>query len=149
MVAIIFCGIQGSGKTTFYLERFFGTHIRISLDVLKTRHREEAFLRTCLETGQRFVVDNTNPTVAARRRYIEPALAAGYRVVGFFFKTPPQAALARNERRLGKERIPVSGVLGTYKRLELPTFVEGFSELYRVRSQAGRFSVEALDERAQ
>jgi transcriptional regulator with XRE-family HTH domain len=35
--AIIFVGIQASGKSTFYRERFFDTHLRINLDMLKTR----------------------------------------------------------------------------------------------------------------
>ena len=39
MQAVIFIGIQGSGKTTFYRDRFFNTHFRINLDMLKTRHR--------------------------------------------------------------------------------------------------------------
>ena len=40
MELIVFCGIQGSGKTTFYRERFFNTHLRISLDLVKTRERD-------------------------------------------------------------------------------------------------------------
>src|SRR4051812_8782542 len=37
MEAVILIGIQGSGKSTFYRERFFDTHVRVSLDLLKTR----------------------------------------------------------------------------------------------------------------
>ena len=40
--AVIFVGLQGSGKSTFYRERFFDTHVRLSLDMLKTRHRERS-----------------------------------------------------------------------------------------------------------
>src|ERR1043166_435764 len=64
MEAIIFIGIQGSGKTTFYRERFSDTYVRVSLDLLKTRSREKAFLETCWKTGQLFVIDNTNPRAA-------------------------------------------------------------------------------------
>ena len=91
-------------------------------------------------------MDNTSPTVAERRRYVEPARAAGFRVVGYFFTTTPRAALARNERRRGNERIPVAGVLGTYKRQEVPRLSEGFAALYRVHGERGEFFVEALDE---
>ncbi len=38
MEAVVFCGIQGSGKTSFYRERLLATHVRISLDLLRTRH---------------------------------------------------------------------------------------------------------------
>ena len=41
MEAVILIGIQGSGKSTFYRERFFDTHVRINLDMLKTRQREK------------------------------------------------------------------------------------------------------------
>ena len=42
MEAVILIGIQGAGKSTFYKDRFFNTHVRINLDMLKTRHREKS-----------------------------------------------------------------------------------------------------------
>jgi predicted kinase len=83
MEAVVLCGIQGSGKTTLYRDRFLATHVRVALDLLRTRAREEAFVRLCLETQQPFVVDNTNPTAADRRRYVEPARAAGFRTIAY------------------------------------------------------------------
>ena len=68
MEAIILCGLQGSGKTTLYRDRFLETHVRISMDLLRTRAREAALLEWCLRTRTRFVVDNTNPTAADRAR---------------------------------------------------------------------------------
>ena len=82
MEAVILCGVQGSGKTTLYRDRFLETHARISMDLLRTRPREAAFLRVCLETRMPFVVDNTNPTVAERARYLAPAREAGFKLVG-------------------------------------------------------------------
>ena len=41
MQLIIFIGIQASGKSTFYQQYFYHTHLRINLDMLKTRHREK------------------------------------------------------------------------------------------------------------
>jgi signal recognition particle receptor subunit beta len=58
MDAIIFIGIQATGKSTFYKEQFFKSHVRVNMDMLKTRHREKLLLRTCLEMKQPFVVDN-------------------------------------------------------------------------------------------
>lgn len=84
MHAIIFCGIQASGKSTFYREHFFNTHMRISLDLLRTRNRENRFLELCLQTQLPFVVDNTNPTAAERARYIALAKAARYKVTCYF-----------------------------------------------------------------
>jgi predicted kinase len=68
MQAIIFTGIQASGKSTFYRDQFFCSHLRINLDMLKTRHREKRIFETCLEVGQPFVVDNTNPTLEDRNK---------------------------------------------------------------------------------
>jgi predicted kinase len=132
MEAVILIGIQGSGKTTFFLQRFFETHVRISLDLVKTRGRAQALLETCLRTGQRFVVDNTNIRAQVRARYMAPAKAAGFRVIGYFFETPLPEALRRNRLRSGRAIIPVPGVIGTLKRLERPSTDEGFDELYVV-----------------
>lgn len=132
MEAVIFIGIQGSGKSTFYRDRFFETHVRISLDLLKTRPREHAFLRTCLQTGQRFVIDNTNARAAERAQYIHAAKAAGFRVIGYFFDTSLRDALRRNKLRSGRAVIPVAGVIGTLKRLERANWHEHFDELYTV-----------------
>jgi predicted kinase len=142
MEAVIFCGIQASGKTTFYRDRFFDTHVRISMDLLRTRRREQLLLAACLKGKQPFVVDNTNVTVAERARYIAPALAARFRVVGYFFATDPKAAFARNRARAGRAAIPAAGLFGTHKRLQAPTLDEGFERVYRVELAApGGFKV--------
>src|SRR4051794_3047266 len=129
MEAIVLCGVQGSGKSTFYRDRFSETHVRVSLDLLRTRTREAAFMMLCLETRQPFVVDNTNPTPAERRRYVEPARAAGFRVVGYLVEVDEVEALARNREREGARRVPAAGLVGTARRLLRPTPEEGFDEL--------------------
>ena len=47
MEGVIFIGIQASGKSTFYIENFFDTHVRISMDLLNTRNKELQFLHKC------------------------------------------------------------------------------------------------------
>ncbi len=143
MEAIIFIGIQASGKSTLYRDRFFRTHVRISLDLLRTRHREQRMLAACLETGQPFVVDNTNPTRADRARYVGIAHDARYRVVGYYFRSALTDSVARNEQREGTERIPVQGIRATHARLELPSMDEGFDALYFVRfDEQGKWTIE-------
>jgi predicted kinase len=133
MEAILFIGIQGSGKSTFFQQRFFQSHVRISRDLLKTRYREQLFLQACILSKQRFVVDNTNVTAADRAKYIQPASEAGFQVVGYFFDSAVREAIGRNQKRAGRAVIPVQGILGTYKRLQIPRHEEGFDLLYRVR----------------
>ncbi|HYN87859.1 MAG TPA: AAA family ATPase [Ardenticatenaceae bacterium] len=143
MEAVIFVGTQGAGKSSFFKERFFHTHVHVSLDVLKTRHREERILEVCLETQQPFVIDNTNPTRADRARYISAARANDFRVVGYYFQSRLQECLARNAQRQGQSRVPDVALLATHKKLQLPALVEGFDVLYYVRIDlAGQFVVE-------
>lgn len=145
MEAVIFTGIQASGKSTFYRERFFTTHVRINLDMLRTRHREQLLLRACIEGQQRFVVDNTNPTIAERAHYIVPARAAGFRIVGYYFSPDVGSSVRRNAGRTGRERVPPAAIRGTAKRLAVPSFAEGYDELYVVRiAQDGQFRVEEV-----
>jgi predicted kinase len=140
--AVVFCGIQASGKTSFYAQRFLHTHVRISMDLMRTRHRERRFLETCLATGQRFVVDNTNPTAAERESYVRASLASGYQVVGYEFVSTPREALARNAERAGRQQIPVAGVLATHKRFEPLTPAEGYSVMHLVQiTPDGGFTV--------
>jgi predicted kinase len=144
MEMVLLIGIQASGKSTFYKERFFDTHVRISMDLLRTRNRESIFMQVCLATQQRFVVDNTNPTVGERARYIEVAKKAKFRVIGYFFEPDPKASKERNEGRSKKQKIPPAGLFGTLKRLERPTVDEGFDSLYRVHAREGGFDIELL-----
>lgn len=106
MEAVIFVGLQGAGKSSFYRERFFHTHLRINLDQLRTRHRERRFMQVCVESRQRFVVDNTNPTRADRAVYIRAAKEAGFRVVGFYFQSRIEDCMRRNEQRPVPQRVP-------------------------------------------
>jgi predicted kinase len=140
MEAVVFTGLQGSGKSTFYKERFFSTHMRINLDLLKTRHREKRLLELCLETQLPFVVDNTNPDRADRARYIAPSAEAGFRIVGYYFQSRVEACLRRNSDRV--DRVPEAAILSTAKKLERPATVEGLDELWYVRIADGRFVVE-------
>jgi predicted kinase len=136
MEAIIFVGIQASGKSTFYRERFFDTHVRINLDMLKTRHRERILVQACISAQQRFVVDNTNVLIEERAKYIQAAKRAGFRVVGYFFQSHVPDSIRRNSQRTGKQFIPVKGIAGTAKRLQLPRFDEGFDDLRYVSINA-------------
>ena len=146
MEAVLFVGIQGAGKSTFYKERFFATHVRINLDMLKTRYREDVLLSACILAKQPFVVDNTNVRAAERARYIGPAREAGFRIIGYFFEPEIRASIARNARRPGKQAVPVKGLLGTVKRLQPPQPEEGFDRIYRVRlTPEHEFVVEEAD----
>lgn len=132
MEAVIFIGIQATGKSTFYAQRFAETHVRINLDLLKTRPREERLLLQCIRERKPFVVDNTNVLVRERARYISAAKGAGYLVIGYFFDTNLADALERNKQREGKAAIPWKGVVAKFRALQRPRYAEGFDRLFLV-----------------
>jgi predicted kinase len=146
MEAVIFCGIQATGKTTFFKEKFFRTHIRISLDQLNTRNKEQKFIDTCISTQQRYVVDNTNPTKDDRAKYILVAKANNFKVIGYYFQSGLNQALNRNSQRSGKENIPEIGIKGTFNKLEIPTYDEGFDELFFVKIGNNNFEIKEWED---
>lgn len=139
MEGIIFIGLQASGKSTYYKENFFNSHVRISLDLLNTRNKESKLLETCLGVQQKVVIDNTDPTQEDRAKYIEKFKAKKYKVIGYYFQSYLESSLRRNRQRTGKARIPDVGVFATHKKLELPKKEEGFDELFYIKIVDGEF----------
>lgn len=87
------------------------------------------------------MIDNTNPTIEERRRYIEMAKAEQFSVIGYYFESKIEDCIARNNQSLGK-KIPEKGIRGTHARLEIPKYQEGYDKLYYVKIKDGRFLVE-------
>lgn len=139
--AIVLMGLQASGKSTFYRQRFTDC-VHINLDTLHTRNKERLLLQECLEAGRPFAVDNTNLTAADRAVYIRAAREYGYRVEGYFLQSVLADCMERNRSRTGKARVPDVALLGSCRRLELPSAEEGFDRLYFVRTEKGTFTVE-------
>jgi predicted kinase len=142
MEALVLIGIPGSGKSTYYRRHLVDTHVRISLDMLGTKHRQTTLLTACVNAKISFVVDNTNVTRSERRPFILAAEEAGMAAVGLFFESKIEECLARNELRSGSSRLPTVGVRGRRNELELPSLTEGFARLSFVRiDSAGVFDV--------
>ncbi|MDO3410288.1 ATP-binding protein [Saccharibacillus sp. CPCC 101409] len=142
MECVIFTGIQASGKSTFYKERYVDTHLRLNMDMLRTRYREKLLLDALLEAKQPFVVDNTNPLPEDRHLYIEAAKSHRFTVVGFYFAPDYEESVRRNNLRTGKSFVREIGIRSVLKNLVPPAYGEGFDELYTVTSENGLFTVE-------
>lgn len=143
MEAIVLCGIQGSGKSTLYIERFFATHVRISRELLKTPHRESRILDVCLDQRQAFAVDNVNATPDDRGPYIGAARRAGFRTIAWFVNTPVAEAIARNAGRSERWQVPAEAILEAQSSLVAPSLEEGFDEIWHAWADGeGSFRVE-------
>lgn len=142
MELLLLCGIQATGKSTFCKQRFSDSHIRLNLDILRTRHREDLIFQACLAAKQPVVIDNTNPTVAERARYILPARTAGFRVGCYYFESRIADALRRNASRDPSLQVPEVGVKSTSAKLQIPTAAEGFDAMHYVRLTDSGFDVQ-------
>ena len=146
MELVILVGLQGSGKSTFYRDRFAATHAHVSKDNFRSNprpaRRQRNLIAEAFAAGRSVVVDNTNPTAADRAELVELGRAAGAAVICYFFPPDVEASLRRNAAREGKARVPDHAVRITAVRLEPPTPGEGFDRLYSVRPvEAGGFEV--------
>jgi predicted kinase len=134
---VILIGLPASGKSTFFRERFAGTHDHVSKDLLrnnrKPQRRQEQLIAESLASGRSVVVDNTNPNVAVRAPLIAVARKYGAEVSGYYFMTEAAAALRRNRARQGRDRVPDVAIFTVRKRLEPPTAAEGFDRLFTVK----------------
>jgi predicted kinase len=142
---VVFVGLQASGKSTFFRERFAATHEQVSKDLFRNnrnRNRRQAQLvREALGAGRSVVVDNTNPAVEDRGPLIEIGRQFGAGIVGYYFELGMRECLGRNARREGKARVPDVAIYATAERLVPPSRAEGFDELFRVRLDGPAFEV--------
>lgn len=133
---VIFIGLQGSGKSTYYRDHFAATHVHISKDLMTNARdrdtKQQLLVEKALAGGKSVVVDNTNPNPAARAPLIAAGRRLGARIVGYYFDVPVKVALERNRARQGKERVPDVALFVTKKKLVPPEFEEGFDEIHVV-----------------
>jgi predicted kinase len=137
MELVIFIGLQGAGKSSFYRARFAASHVLVSKDQMRNNRRparrQGQLIEEALGAGRSVIVDNTNPTVPDRVELIELARRHGATVVGYYFESRLEDCLQRNRLRAGKERVPDRALMAFAKKLQRPTYSEGFDRLYYVR----------------
>jgi predicted kinase len=147
MEVVVFIGLQGSGKSTFYRAQFASTHLLVSKDLLRNNRRPQRrqmqLIEEALLDGRSVVVDNTNPTAADRAPIIALAKGYGAAVIGYAFESNLDDCLERNRGREGKHKVPDAAIHITSRRLREPMPDERFDHLFRVRLEtAGGFAIE-------
>lgn len=126
----------------------FIVNITGNINEQETRRRiQEALARIVPNATINIQTTGTTQTVndidkVDRERYITIARAAGYTVVGYYFRSSIGESLERNAQRTGKARVPDVAVASIHAKLELPDFNEGFDELYYVHIGDNGFIVD-------
>jgi predicted kinase len=138
MELVILIGLQGAGKSTFYRQRFAGTHVLVSRDLLRNNsnpaRRQRQLIEEALRAGCSVVVDNTNPTPEVRAELVRLGRRHGATVLGYYFEPHMKQSLQRNALREGKARVPDVAIFATMKKLVRPVQEEGFDRLFYVRT---------------
>lgn len=137
MELLIFIGLQGSGKSTFFRAHFVTTHEHISKDLLgNNKHKsskQTQLIEQALAADLSVVVDNTNPTIEDREPLIRLGRAYNASIIGYYFESRVSECLARNAQRSGKARVPNVALYVTASKMVKPSYTEGFDKLYAVR----------------
>ena len=145
MELVIFVGLQASGKTTFFRERFAATHEHVSKDLLRNNsnrnRRQTQLIEATLRSGSLVVVDNTNPTVGDRRPLILLGRELGATTIGYYFDSTVRGCVERNRLRTGKAKVPDVAIYATASKLVPPSYSEGFDELFAVSLTGPSFEV--------
>ena len=136
---VIFVGFPASGKSTFYeTEMKPKGYCHVSRDKLGSWQKCVAKCNQMLQSGKSVVIDNTNPDIESRSRYINCAKKHSIRVRCFLFTTSLQQAKHNNKFRDLTSNDSTSAkvtdiAFNVYKsKFVKPTLKEGFDEIISI-----------------
>lgn len=136
---VVAVGYPASGKSSFFKEYMVSKgYVYTNRDTLGTWQKCVSVCEDSLQQGKSVVVDNTNPDVESRRRYIECAKKVGVPCRCFLFTASKELARHNNRFRemtyTGKGHAHVSDmVFNMYKsKYVCPTLAEGFTEIVKI-----------------
>jgi predicted kinase len=131
---VIFVGLPGSGKSTYYAAHFAQTHLQVSKDLMPNARRRDdkqtLAIDSALAAGQNVVIDNTNPSRDIRAPLVAIGKRHNARIIAYYFECSVRAAIVRNQQRQGKGRVPNVAIFTTQKKLQPPVPEEGFDEVH-------------------
>lgn len=137
---VLLVGLPASGKSSFQRERFTGSHVVVSKDLMpNNRNRERRqrhLIEEALAAGYSVVVDNVNASRQARAPLLEIGRRYEAQIIGYWFESVPGECMRRNATRIGRARVPPVAIFAAAKALEPPAYAEGFDQLYRVTLDA-------------
>lgn len=132
---VVFVGCPASGKSTIR-ERYFTPHgyTAVNRDTLGTKEKCLKVADGALKAGKSVIVDNTNPTKADRKLYIDLAKQNGAKVRCFYFKLDTKLSYHLNMFRQvqsngERRRVPEVAYRTYEKYFEYPKTSEGFDSV--------------------
>lgn len=96
-------GSPGSGKTHF-ATNYLKDHHYVNRDKLGSWQKCVAAMESALSEGKSVVIDNTNPDVASRKRFIDAAKVHGVPVRCFVMNTDKEHARHNNRVEFKKKK---------------------------------------------
>jgi len=129
---VMFCGPPACGKSTYAAEHF-PDYERVNQDTVKTLPKCLKACRKALENEQSCVIDNMNPTVEVRKKYIDIAeeFNVPVRAIHFFVQRPTCEKLSKYREAKGGRHISRVVYNVFFKRLEIPSVDEGFTSVIK------------------
>ena len=117
---VIFVGIAGSGKSTFYKNYLSEKYLWINQDELGTKAKVEKKIREAITFNRNYIIDKMNNKLADRIEYITQAKQNNYKCYIVYFIRDGRA---NNKRR----QKPVSDIVyhSYFKNLTPPSELEG------------------------
>ncbi|XP_063798503.1 bifunctional polynucleotide phosphatase/kinase isoform X2 [Pseudophryne corroboree] len=134
---VVAVGYPGAGKSSFVKEHLVPKgYVFANRDTLGTWQKCVAACEEALQNGKSIVIDNTNPDVESRSRYISCAQKAGVPARCFLFTATIEVAKHNNRFRemTSKGHVSVNDmVINSYKsKFVAPSLNEGFSEILKI-----------------
>jgi bifunctional polynucleotide phosphatase/kinase len=132
---IINVGYSGSGKS-YYTTKYVTPHnyVYVNQDTLKTKNKCIKACLNALKEGSCIVIDNTNPTAAVRKEYLDMAKKFNYNMKCHYFNTELDLSVHNNSFRHcvsdGASSMVPQIAYNIYKsKFEKPSTKEGFNEV--------------------
>ena len=131
----MFVGRPASGKSTLR-DRYFTPHnyTAVNRDTLGTKEKCVKVANEAIKGGKSVVVDNTNPSKADRKLYIDLATKAGIPARCMYFNVDITLAhhlnmFRQNQSQGERRRVPEVAYRTYEKNFEKPDSSEGFLEI--------------------
>lgn len=138
---IVLMGLPGCGKST--LTSLFPEHVRVCQDVIGNRNDCVNAVKRNFQQDKSVIVDRTNISRQQRRYFIDLAKDVNAKIYCIFLDIPAVECIERVKARKNHETIknlPDEKIIEIVSRfnneLELPDYVEGFQDVFIVKSNS-------------